>query len=137
MVFTHEDFRRIDPEQDDPMMITVEIEEYTVMKTLVDRGSSVDILFWETFRKLNLREEDIIPHREQIIGFSGVRVDTKGYVDLKTMFGRGRVTKIIKIRYLVVDTCTSYNALSGRSSLNKLGAIVSTPHLTMKFPIET
>ena len=42
--------------------------------------------------------------------------------------------KAIKVKYLVVDACTSYNALLGRSSLNKLGAIVSTPHLAMKFP---
>jgi len=34
----------------------------------------------------------------------------------------------------VVDVNTSYNALLGRPSLNKLGAIVSTPHLAMKFP---
>jgi len=29
-----------------------------------------------------------------------------------------------------------HNALLGRSSLNKLGAIVSTPHLAMKFSAE-
>jgi len=49
MLFTHEDFLEIDPEQDDPMVITLKIIEYVVMKTLVDQGSSVDILFWETF----------------------------------------------------------------------------------------
>ena len=33
------------------------------MKTLVDQGSSVVILFWETFQKLNQREKkyDTIP----------------------------------------------------------------------------
>ena len=36
----------------------------------------------------------------------------------------------------MVDACTSYNALLRRSLLNKLGAIVSTPHLAMKFPTE-
>jgi len=35
-----------------------------------------------------------------------------------------------------VDVNTSYNALLGRPSLNKLGAIVSTPHLAMKFSTE-
>jgi len=53
-----------------------------------------------------------------------------------TTFGRGSKTKKIKIRYLVVDASTSYSVLLGRSSLNKLGAIVSTPHLAMKFPTE-
>ncbi|XP_068461731.1 uncharacterized protein [Phaseolus vulgaris] len=136
MLFTDEDFQEIDPDHDDPMVITVEIAEYAVMKTLVDQGSSVDILFWDTFKRLHLREEDIVPFRDQIIGFSGERVNTKGYIDLMTTFGRGNKTKKIKIRYLVVDATTSYNVLLGRSSLNKLGAIVSTPHLAMKFPTE-
>ena len=90
----------------------------------MDQGSSVDILFWETFHKLNLKEVDIIQLREQIIRFSGVRVDARGYIDLKTTFEMGNVTKSIKTRYLVVDACTSYNALLGRSLLNKLGAIL-------------
>ena len=136
MLFTDEDFQEIDLDHDDPMVITVEIAEYAVMKTLVEQGSSLDVLFWDTFKKLHLKEEDMVPFREQIIGFSGERVSTKGHIDLVTMFGRGSATKKIKIRYLVVDACTSYNALLERSSLNKSGAIVSTPHLAMKFPAE-
>jgi len=136
MLFTDEDFEEIDPDHDDPMVITVEIAKYVVMKSFVDQGSSVDILFWDTFSKLHLKEEDMVPFLEQIIGFSGERVDTKGYIDLATTFGIGNATKRIKIMYLIVDACTSYNVLLGRSSLNKLGAIVSTPHLAMKFPTE-
>jgi len=61
MFFTDEDFQDIDPKQDDLMVIMVEITEYAVMKTLVDQRSFFDILFWENFRKLNPREEDMIP----------------------------------------------------------------------------
>jgi len=81
MLFTDEDFQDIDPDQRDPMVITVEISEYAVMKTLVDQGSSVDILLWETFKKLHLKEQDMVLLKEQIIGFSGEKVDTKGYID--------------------------------------------------------
>jgi len=63
MLFTDEDFQEIDPDHDDPMVIIVEIAEYAVMKTLVDQGSSVDILFWDTFKRLHLSEEDIVPFR--------------------------------------------------------------------------
>jgi len=42
--------------------------------------------------------------------------------------------KTMHIRYLVVDVNTSHNILLGRPFLNHLGAIVSTPHLIMKFP---
>jgi len=45
ITFTNADFRGIDPTQDDPMVITVEIENFVIRKTLVDQGSSVDILY--------------------------------------------------------------------------------------------
>jgi len=61
-------------------------------------------------------------------------VGTKGYIELYTTFGEGRSTRTIKIRYLVINTNTSYNILLGRPSINRLMAIVSTPHLAMKFP---
>jgi len=48
-------------------------------------------------------------------------------------FGLDKASKNLKIRYLVIDANTSYNILLGRSFLNKLGAIVSTSHLAMKF----
>jgi len=72
---------------------------------------------------------------EQIVGFSRERVDTKGYIDLHTRFGEpSRRQRTISVRYIVVDVNMSYNASLGRPSLNKLGAIVSTSHLAMKFP---
>ena len=68
------------------------------------------------------------------MGFSGEQVDTDGYIDLHTKFREpGQGQKTIYVRYVVVDVNTSYNALLGHPSLNKLGAIVSTPHLVMKF----
>jgi len=86
---------------------------------------------------MGLDEDDIIPLNEQIVGFSSERVDRKGYIDLHTKFGRpDRGQKTISVRYLVVDVNTSYNTVLGRPSLNKLGVIVSTPHLAMEFPAE-
>jgi len=49
-------------------------------------------------------------------------------------FGQGQLTRSFTIRYLIVDANTFYFALIGKKSLNELEAIVSTPHLKMKFP---
>jgi len=116
------------------MVITIDLTNCGVRNTLVDQGSSVDVLYWRTFKKMGLEESEIIPLDEQIVGFSGKRVDVKGYIDLHTRFGEpGRGRRTIFVKYIVVDVNTSYNALLGQPSLNKLGAIVSKPHLTMKF----
>jgi len=136
IIFTDRDFRAIDTQQDDPMVITIDLANCEIRKTLVDQGNSVDVLYWRTFKKMELDESEIVPLDKQIIGFSGERVDTKGYIDLHTRFGEiGQGQKTISVRYVVVDVNTSYNALLGRPSLNKPSVIVSTPHLAMKFPV--
>jgi len=66
--------------------------------------------------------------------FSRERVNTKGYIDFFTKFGVVRTMRTVKIQYLIVDAHTSYNILLGRPSLNIVGVVVSTYHLTMKFP---
>jgi hypothetical protein len=40
------------------------------------------------------------------------------------------------VRVLLVDRLSAYNAIFGRTALNELKAVTSTPHLSMKFPIE-
>ena len=134
ITFTDEDFKGIDPTQDDPMVISVDIDNFTIKKTLVEQGSSVDILYWKTFKVMRIPEEEMMPYNDHVVGFSGERVGTKGYIELYTTFGLEGARKTLKIRYLVINANTSYNILLGRSSLNKLGAIFSTPHLAMKFP---
>ncbi|XP_014517467.1 uncharacterized protein LOC106774959 [Vigna radiata var. radiata] len=137
ITFTDRDFHTADPKQDDPMVITARIAQYDVSKVLIDQGSSVNILYWTTFQKMELTEDAITPFHEQIVGFAGERVDTRGYLDLRTRLGTGGKAKELRVRFLLVEANTSYNALLGRPCLNAFGAIVSTPHLVMKFPSES
>jgi len=134
ITFTDDDFHGVDHQQDDPMVITVELENYAVKKVLIDQGSSIDILYWTTYQKLQLPPTAMVPYDEPIYGFSKEKVSTRGYIDLHIIFGEGTQTKTIHIRFLVVDAPISYNVLLGRPSLNTLGVVVSTPHLAMKFP---
>jgi len=134
IIFIDDDLHSLDHQQDDPMVITVEIENYAVKKVLVDQGSSVDILYWATYQKLQLLDMAMVPYDEPIYGFSSEQVSTRGYIDLHTVFRDGTQTKTIPIRFLIVDAPTSYNVFLGHLSLNTLGAVVSTPHLAMKFP---
>ena len=135
ILFTDDDFKIIDTRHNDPMVVTIEVANFLILKTLIDQGSSMDILYWKTFKKMGLPLDTVVYFNEQIVGLSGERVDTQRYIDLDTKFGEGNeCCKTIRVRYLLVDAKSSYNILLGRPSLNKLGAIVSTPHLTMKFP---
>jgi len=113
ITFTDDDFKGVDYRQGDPMVITVDIDRFTIRKTLVDQGSSVDILYWKTFKVMRIPETEMVSYDDQVVGFSGERVGTKGYIELYTTFGEEKNCKTIKIRYLVIDANASYNILLG------------------------
>ncbi|XP_014522255.1 uncharacterized protein LOC106778781 [Vigna radiata var. radiata] len=133
ITFSDEDFHAPNPDQDDPMVITTIIARYSVGNVLIDQGSSANILYWKTFQQMDIPDESIMPFNEQILGFARKRVDTRGYVDLKVCLGAEVGAKELRVRFLLVEAETSYNVLLGRPCLNAFGAIVSTPHLTMKY----
>ena len=77
---------------------------------------------------MRIPETEIQPYNEQIVGFSGERVDTRGYIDLYITFSEEEcLSKTIKVKYLLFSANTSYNILPGRPSINRLGGIV-LPH---------
>jgi len=80
------------------MVITVQIDKFAITKVLVDQGNSVDILYWKTFKKKRIPESEIQPYDDQIVGFFGEWVDTRGFIYLYTTFGEeGYLCKTIKL----------------------------------------
>ena len=132
------DFKGINPiNRDDPMVVSIIIANFMVSKVLIDQGNSTNILYWRTFQRLEVSHDTVHPYVGPLLGFAGERVETRDYVDLMTTFDQGQLSRSFIIRYLLVDANRSYFALIGRKTLNELGAIVSTPHLKMKFPTLT
>ncbi|KAG4982788.1 hypothetical protein JHK87_027537 [Glycine soja] len=84
--------------------------------------------------RLEVSPDTIQPHVGPLLGFAREKVETRGYVDLMTTFGQGKLSNSFTIMYLIIDANTSYFALIGRKMLNELRAIVSIPHLKIKFP---
>jgi len=76
ITFTNEDFKGVDPLHDDPMVISVDIDKFTIMKTLVDQGSLIDILYWETFKRMRIAEEEMNMYDDHVVSFLGERVGT-------------------------------------------------------------
>lgn len=68
-----------------------------------------------------------------LIGFTGDTLRPKGMVRLKVAFGISPKVVVVMVDFLVVDAPSAYNAILGRGTLNRIGAIVSSPHLKIKF----
>ncbi|KAL2237771.1 UNVERIFIED_CONTAM: hypothetical protein Sindi_0968800 [Sesamum indicum] len=116
------------------MVIKMDIANYQVHKVLMDNGSSVDIIFSDVLRKMDLGNMRLKPVRTPLVGFGGSEVVLEGVIDLLVSLGEEPRKKTCMVQFLVVDSPFTYNVVLGRPGLNKFKAVVSTYHLKMKFP---
>jgi hypothetical protein len=71
-----------------------------------------------------------------LVGFAVEQVQPVGSIKLLVTAGDYPTTKTIMVKFLLIDRPSAYNAILGRTALNNLKAITSTPHLKIKFPTE-
>ncbi|VFQ64991.1 unnamed protein product [Cuscuta campestris] len=154
IIFTDRDLPPTDEDHNDPLVITMDINGVDVARVLVDTGSSVNILYLKTFQKLRLCRTQLEPLKTPLSGFTGDTVEAEGSrvlpVELESGFtgdtveaegsivlpvelGSGDKTVWKKMRFIVVDIKCVHNAILGRPDINKVWAVISMPHLCMKF----
>ncbi|VFQ86546.1 unnamed protein product [Cuscuta campestris] len=133
IVFTDRDLPPTGEDHNDPLVITMDINGVDVARVLVDTGSSVNILYLETFQKLRLCQTQLEPLKTPLSGFTGDTVEAEGSIVLPVKLGLGEKTVWKKMRFIVVDIKCVHNAILGRPGINKVGAVISMPHLCMKF----
>ncbi|GAV85505.1 hypothetical protein CFOL_v3_28941, partial [Cephalotus follicularis] len=109
ITFSEADYEGVRLSHDDPVVVTLLVELFTMKRILIDSGSSTDILYKHAFDQLRIPADQLKPVKTPPVGFT-------------------------EMTFLVVDTPSPYNAIVGRPGLNLLEAIVSTRHLLMKFP---
>jgi hypothetical protein len=102
----------------------------------IDNGSSAGILYCPAFRNIEISPEKVISATCPLVGFAGEQVQPIDSIELPVTVGDYPTTKIIMVKFLLIDRPSAYNAILGRTALNDLKAITSTSHLKTKFPTE-
>ncbi|GAA0166191.1 hypothetical protein LIER_21405 [Lithospermum erythrorhizon] len=135
VIFTDEELIGIEFPHDDRVVIAPVIANFMVERMLVDRGSSVDILYISTFDKLQLPRSIIQPLSTPLTAFIGHSIRAMRVASLDLTMGAGLKATTIRTQFTIVDIQDqSYNGLIGRPTLTAVRAIVSPAHLKMKFP---
>ncbi|XP_010241745.1 PREDICTED: uncharacterized protein LOC104586270 [Nelumbo nucifera] len=134
--FTEDDARGIQYPHDDALVVKLRINDFEVKRILVNSGSSANILFKETFDKLQLQQSDLRPIDTPLVGFNGEEVRPLGRVTVLVEVGTWPNIVRFKHTFLVVATPSPYNAIVGRSITHVLCAVVPTYYLVMKFPTD-
>ena len=68
--FTEENFEGIEKSLDDPMVISIVATNFLVKKVIVDQGSSTDLSYLPTLRKMGIPKRELRLIDGNLIGFS-------------------------------------------------------------------
>ena len=118
----------------DALVIMVMMTNNNVHKILVDNGSSVDILYYQAFQKMGLKNNDLMSSPNPIYSFTGDSVTPMGFITLPMIVAEYPREPCVMVDFLVIDRPSAFNAVLSRPSLRALKVITSIYHLLMKFP---
>ena len=108
---------------------------YTLSKVLMDGGSSINILYFDTFQRMNLLEKDLMPSTTVFHGIvPGKSAYPIGRVRLSVAFGTAQNYRSESLIFEVVKLKSPYHALFGRPAYARFMARPCYVYLKLKMP---
>ena len=112
-----------EPTSEFALVVKPKIKGVRLSKTLMDGGSTINILFYKTFKRMKLHDSLIWPKPTTFFGIiphSAAR--SIGRVELRVTFGERRNSRKERIIFEVVDLRSAYRCILGRTAFKKFRA---------------
>lgn len=68
--FSKRDVRGVLASDNDPMVIKVYIQEWSVKRVLIDTGSSADVLYWTAFKGMGMDAYEMLLFKGMLVSFA-------------------------------------------------------------------
>ncbi|GAV79084.1 hypothetical protein CFOL_v3_22549, partial [Cephalotus follicularis] len=122
ITFSEADYEGVRLPHDDPVVVTLLVELFTMKRNLIDSGSSTDILYKHAFDQLRIPADQLKPVKTPLVGFAGEMIHPLGSINLSVVAGTAPRQTQVEMTFLVMDTPSPYNVIVGRPGLNLMEA---------------
>ncbi|GAV61395.1 hypothetical protein CFOL_v3_04922 [Cephalotus follicularis] len=113
ITFSEVDYEGVHLPHDDPVVVTLLVELFTMKRILIDSGSSADILYKHAFDQLRIPADQLKPVKTPLVGFTGETIHHLGSINLSVVAGTAPRQTQVEMTFLVMDTPSPYNAIVG------------------------
>ena len=111
-----------------PLYVEAKVNGVKFKQALVDNGSSVNLMSYQTFKATGIPEKKLVPHNVPLTTFASSSFSTKGHVNVDLQVGPLRAPT----KFYVIDADVSYHILLGRLWIHKNYVVPSTLHQCLK-----
>ncbi|KAL2485896.1 Uncharacterized protein Adt_30652 [Abeliophyllum distichum] len=111
------------------------VARYGLGWMLVDDGSTVNILFGSAFNQIDV-DHELTAISEPLFSFTRDSLVLRGRITLAVDFGEPSCNLRKFMKFLIVDTRSTYHGVFRRLVLKDLQAVTSIHHLAIKFPTQ-
>lgn len=96
-----------------------------VHRVFVDKGSSTNILYYNTYKKMGLPDKNMTVEDAWIYGFVGEAIKVMGRIRLPVTLGEGSLFATQMMEFMVLNQGSAHNALIGRLLLKGMKVVTS------------
>ncbi|XP_074349758.1 uncharacterized protein LOC141689354 [Apium graveolens] len=118
----------------DALVISIQIGTKNVYRDFTGNGSSTNILYYSSFKKMGLPDRDMSREDSWLYGFSDEGFHVVGSIRLPCTLGESPLAITKMLEFKVLNQESSHNVLLGHPFLRETRVITSIHHLTIKFP---
>ncbi len=79
-------------------------------RVMVDQGSTVEIMYPDLYKELNLKAKDLTPYSSPLVSFEGKIIIPKGRVRLPVQTG----SEVVKVDFIVMVAYSPYTTIVAR-----------------------
>ncbi|XP_030478017.1 uncharacterized protein LOC115695060 [Cannabis sativa] len=120
ITFMESDARWVHHPHSDALVIVANIGGDNVHRILVDNGSSVNLLNFQSFKQMGLHEKDLRPIASSIYYFTDDVIALKGMIKLTITLGTASVVAKSMADFAVIDQYSAYNTVIGQPILKEM-----------------
>src|SRR5262249_33357662 len=114
IIFSEQDQGEVLFPHDDPLVISAVVAKSLVARILVDNGSSMNLMYWNYFQKMNIISDRLLPVKTPFYNFTGEAVQVMGSIQLPVTLGKEPLFVMRQVNFMIVQsTSSAYTIIFG------------------------